>query len=105
MYQTRGAELDSSVKKNLDHTKTERQRVRKGEDRGTSGERSPPSGNLQTRKRNSVRERETVTECVCASGTFLTSCRKAGTHLSSYSEAKNTGGDVRINHCTGRVLN
>lgn len=65
MYQTRGAELDSSVKKNLDHTKTERQRVRKGEDRGTSGERSPPSGNLQTRKRNSVRERETVTECVC----------------------------------------
>lgn len=32
MYRIRGAELDSSVKKNLDHTKTERQRVRKGEE-------------------------------------------------------------------------
>lgn len=65
-----------AVKKNLAHTKPERQGAKK-EDVGTSGERSPPSGNLMTRKRNSMireggtgdRERMSVSDW-----DFLTSC-------------------------------
>lgn len=109
MCQPRGAER--SVKKCQKQKKsltTQRQRGRgwEGEeDRRQSGERSPPSGNLQTRKRDSMRVRGWQSVCMLwVSGTCLTSCWKAGTHLSSYSVAKNTAGDVGVNPCMGCVF-
>lgn len=102
-----------AVKKNLAHTKPERQGAKKEEeeeeeDRGTSGERSPPSGNLVTRKRNSVireggtgdRERVSVSDW-----DFFDKLLKSRKTPSLYSSTKNTAGDVRVNPCTGRVSN
>ncbi len=84
-------------KKEGSHKDREAESEKREEDRRQNGERSPPSGNLKIRKRDSMRARGWQRVCVWQAVV------EAGTHLGSYSAAKNTAGDVGVNPCTGCV--